>query len=123
MSQLGDFQQLLSLAQQIMDVLNNTTTAIEKVEQKTPVVRENLENFRQLERLALRYLVLARRMGLPEEVGSAVDKVNQLIVTIRMLQISVSMLMASNPVMMLIGVAGLLGAATTLGSGSILEGY
>jgi hypothetical protein len=37
--------------------------------------------------------------------------------------ISINLMMASNPVTMAIGFAGLAGVAIELGSGSILEGY
>lgn len=114
-------QQMLSLAQQIMNVLNNTNVAVEKVERQTPVIRDNLENFRQLERIALRYLALAKQMGLPEDVNRAVTSLSQLIVMIRMAQMSLNALMSSNPYTMAIGIAGLIMTATS--AGNVLEGY
>ena len=73
-----------------------------------------LATFRELERVALRYLVLARRMGLPEDVDRAVNLLARLVTTARMAQISLSMLMMGNPLTAALGIAGLAGAVLSL---------
>ena len=70
--------------------------------------------FQQIERLALRWLALSRRMGLPEDVGAVIDFLARLITSVRMAQISLSLVMASNPVTAAIGFAGLMGSAFSL---------
>lgn len=84
------------------------------IEGKQPKLESTLKTFQQVERLALRYLVLARRMGLPEDVDAAINLVARLITSIRMLQISLSMLYATNPLTAAIGVAGLIGGAVSI---------
>lgn len=87
--------------------------------------REKLERTRntfiEVERLALRWLVLAKRMGLPEDVDMAVSAIAQLITMIRMAQIAMNLAMASNPLTAAIGVAGLIGVAYS--TGDLLAGY
>ncbi len=105
-------QQLLSTAQQIMEVLNGVTVKTKEIEKEAPIVTEHMENFRQLERLALRWLSISRHMGLPENMARATETISTLIVMVRMLEISVSQMM-KGPVGVLIGVAGLVGVALT----------
>jgi hypothetical protein len=112
---------LLGILQEIDAILKGINLATEKIEQKAPVLRENLGTFRQIERLALRWLVLAKRMGLPDEVSGAIDKIAQLVVTIRMAMMSINLMMATNPLTVGIGIAGLIGSAASMGT--MLEGY
>ena len=84
-------------------------------------VNSLLENFKKLEMVALRYLALARRVGLPDDVDNAIQLLARLITTLRMAQLSINMLMASNPVTSAIGLAGLVMTAATLPD--MLAGY
>jgi hypothetical protein len=111
---LSETREILDIARQIMDILNNTSTAASKVEEKVPVVEKQLGNFRQLERLAIRYLALTNRMGLPSDITAATQRISQLIVMLRMLQISLSTA-AGGPVGLLTGIAGVIGTALTVG--------
>jgi hypothetical protein len=120
---LAETQQIYDVLVQIDAILKGIEVKTVALQQRAPAVRENLKTFMQLERLALRYLVLARRMGLPEEYEQAVNGISRLVVSMRMAMISINLMMASNPVTMAIGFAGLAGVAIELGSGSILEGY
>jgi hypothetical protein len=120
---LAETQQIYDVLVQIDAILKGIEVKTVALQQRAPAVRENLKTFMQLERLALRYLVLARRMGLPEEYEQAVNAISRLVVSMRMAMISINLMMASNPVTMAIGFAGLAGVAIELGSGSILEGY
>jgi hypothetical protein len=53
-------------------------------------------------------------MGLPEDVDNAVNKIARLISSLRMLQISINMLYATNPLTAAIGIAGFAGAAYSM---------
>lgn len=86
-------------------------------------VEDAMTELKRVERLIFRILGLIQRMGLPPEIEMAIRKVQQLIMTLRMLQITINMMLASNPVTAAIGIAGLVGTAVQFGSGSILEGY
>jgi hypothetical protein len=60
-------------------------------------VHSLMENFNKLEMIAVRYLAIARRMGLPDDVQAAVDVIARLIVLIRSAQMAMNLFMASNP--------------------------
>lgn len=109
------------MLQEIDRLLSNIQAKINAIEGKRPQLENTLRTFQQVERLALRWLVLARRMGLPEELDAAISKIAGLITAIRMLQIAGNLAMASNPVTAAIGVAGLLGSVYTFGD--VLAGY
>jgi len=68
--------------------------------------RSLISTFTELERVALRWLALGKRMGLPEDVDHAVTYVMRLTTSIRMLHLASSMMLASNPATVAIGVAG-----------------
>lgn len=72
---------------------------------------EQLDTWRQLERVALRYLALARRMGLPEETEAAIQLLSRILIIMRMLEISGAMLFSGTPLGLLMGIAGI-GMAT-----------
>jgi len=61
---------------------------------------EAVEGFRELEQVALRYLVLARRLGLPDDVNVAMSVAARAVVTMRQLEQTIRMLdlaMAGSP--------------------------
>lgn len=118
---LAETQELLLTMKELMAVLQNVQTQTTALNANAPETTKTLTTFRQAERLALRWLVLAKQMGLPPEVGKAIDKVAELVVKIQMATMSINMLMASNPATAAIGLAGLIGTAATMGN--MLEGY
>ena len=70
----------------------------------------------QVERLAIRWLALGRRMGLPDDMGKAVDLMARMVTTIRMAHIAMNLMFSTTPggkgtVMAFIGLAGLVGAS------------
>ena len=83
-------------------------------------VNSLMSNFNKLEMIAVRYLAIARKMGLPDDVQAAVDAIARLIVLIRSAQIAMDMLMLSNPYTFALGVAGMVmvgfSAVDTMGS-------
>ena len=118
---LAETQELMRTMQELMTLLQGVEAKTEKLNADYPRTKETLATFRQLERLALRWLVLAKQMGLPDDATRAIDTIAKLIVVLRMAQMSLNMMMMSNPVTALIGVAGIIGTAATLPS--MLEGY
>ena len=102
------------MLQQIDKLLADIELKINNIEGKQPKLESTLQTFREIERLALRWLVLSRRLGLPDDVDQAINKVAQLITSIRMLQISMSLLYATNPLTAAIGVAGLIGGVISI---------
>jgi hypothetical protein len=118
---LSETQQIFQLLTQIEQILNNVEVKSEKIVTDLPKTKEALTTFRELERLALRWLLLARRFGLPEQVDGATNAFMRLIVVIRMAQMSINMMMLGNPVTFLIGVAGL--TMSTMNALTMAEGY
>jgi len=57
-------------------------------------VSEAVEGFRELEEVVLRYLVIARRIGLPDNAEAAIQKIMQFIVAVRTLDITLKMFQA-----------------------------
>jgi hypothetical protein len=111
---LSETQQIYEILTQIDAILKGINLATEKLEQKAPAVQRSTNEFRQLERLALRYLVLAKRLGLPPEIDNAVQQISQMIIAIRMAQRSIQALsvsMYSNPITAAIAIGGLALAA------------
>lgn len=86
MSSLSDIQQIYSLLIEIDRLLKTIDVNLERTEKQS---KRNTESFRQLEAAAMRYLLIARRMGLPEEVNALLTKVSQVIVAIRQLELTV----------------------------------
>jgi hypothetical protein len=104
---LSQTRELLSILIEINAILKNVTVKTKEIEQKTSVVKENLINFRELERVALRYLVLSRRIGLPEDAARATEMLSRIIILIRMAQMSYHALMLGTPVGFLMGIASI----------------
>ena len=93
--------------QEIMQLLGKATVKMEDAERKLPKAKESVATLQQLERVALRYLALARRMGLPDDVAKATEFFSRLIIMLRMAQMSYNMLMAGTGVGLLMGIAGM----------------
>ena len=118
---LAETQEIMQVLQEIMALLNNVEFKTTKLERDTPMISRNLQNFRQLERIALRFLAITRQMGLPDDIEKATQALTRLIVIIRMAQMSLTALASTNPYTAVIGVLGL--AATFMAAPSVLEGY
>ena len=95
-------------------LLGDIEAKIDSIEGKKQSLEVTLEAFKDVERLALRWLVLSRQLGLPEDMDVAVGKIVRLISALRMLQISLSLMMATNPLTAVFGVAGLIGSVFTI---------
>jgi hypothetical protein len=115
MSSLGDIQQIHSMLQQISRLLDEIDT---KTDTTTKKAQASIETFNNLEAVALRYLTITRRFGLPENIEQAITTITSLIVALRMAQTTLASLQLS---MGPIGWAGFAasGALTAMSFGSI----
>jgi hypothetical protein len=109
---LAQTQELMRTMQELMTLLNGVEARTAKITSDMPQTKQSLATFSQLERVAVRYLALAKRMGLPDNVTQAVDVLSRLVVMARMAQMSFDMLMMGTPFGWAMGLAGL--AMTTV---------
>lgn len=119
MSSLSDAQQLHAHLQEICKLLDEIDIKTAKTEEN---IRTNSESFKDLERVALRYLALANRMGLPSDIQQQVSLIARLIVLVRAAQIAIASLEASTgPVGLAMFAAS--GIMLGLSVGDTLGGY
>jgi hypothetical protein len=109
---LAETQELMRTMQELIRLLDGVDVKANKIIDKVPDLKKAGATFQQAERLAVRYLALARRMGLPEQIEQATQLVSQLVVMMRMLQISTSMI-SGGGIGALIGIAGIIGVVMT----------
>ena len=102
----GETRQIMADLQEIMALLNQTSIKSEKVIRDLPKTNEALMSFRQLERIAIRYLAIANRMGLSEDVQKQIQTLSKIIVTVRMLEMSMRMFSAGTPYGLIMSIAG-----------------
>jgi len=117
---LAETQQIMQVCQEIIKLLDGIEFKTEKLVTEAPRTERIFENFRQLERVAVRYLAIARQLGLPEDAEKTVQLLARIIVMMRMVQASMTM-MTGGPIGVAMGVASMLLAG--LSAGSMLEGY
>jgi hypothetical protein len=88
---------------------------IEEAKRSLSELKENAlmadMTLRQYERVLYRVVALTQRLGLPPELSAILTKVQQIIMTIRMLTVSLSLLEMSTPYGMISGAIGLAGVA------------
>ena len=65
-----------------------------KLDQTERKTGRNTESFRQLEMVALRYTVIARRIGLPEQADAMIQKISMMLLAMRQLEISIKLTQA-----------------------------
>lgn len=111
---MSAIQETYGLLQETDRLLGDIEAKIDAIEGKKHSLNITLETFKDIERLALRWTVLAGRLGLPEDVDNAVGKIARLLSALRMLHISMSLLLSTNPLTAAFGVAGLIGSVFTL---------
>lgn len=115
---LSETQEIMSVLQELMDLLNNVEFKTKTLNAELPKTKEALITFSQLERVALRFLTISRRMGLSDNVMQATQRLSQLIIVIRMAQMSYRMLSMTTPYGVLMGIAG--GVLTTFAVSDIM---
>jgi hypothetical protein len=111
---LSEIQQVYEILMRIDAILNGIGVKSKKLQADAPKLKQASIDLQDLERLALRYLVLARRLGLPPELDAALQKLSQVIISVKMAERALRSLNASmytNPVTAAIAVAGLALAA------------
>lgn len=104
---LSQTQEIMMVCREIIDLLNNAEIKTTEVIKNLPATKEALLTFRELERVAIRYLAIVNRMGLNEHVQNQVRTLTQLIVLIRMVHMSYNMLTRGTFMGTLMGLAGL----------------
>lgn len=108
-----------------MQLLNGVEVKTNALNADLPQTTRTLATARQLERVMLRYLVLVRRMGLPDDAQKVIDTLAKILVTVRMLQMSINMLatgIAGGSLLgVLSGIAGL--GILVVSAPQMLEGY
>jgi hypothetical protein len=104
---LAETQELMATMKELTALLSGVEAKTDDLIAKTPKIEETATTFRQAERIALRYLAIARRIGLPDQIGQATQVIAELLVMIRMLQMSLTMLELSTPYGWAMGLAGI----------------
>jgi hypothetical protein len=105
---LAQTQELMATMKELMMVLSGVEAKTQKIVSDMPQIKQSLATFSQLERVALRYLVISRRLGLPDNVNNTLQQLSQLVIMIRMAQMSINMLMLGTPFGWAMGAAGLI---------------
>jgi hypothetical protein len=105
---LAETQQIFDLLVKIDAILNGIEVKTEQLEKSSPKIKGEIDSFNQLERIALRYLAVARQMGLPDNVQTAINILTRLIVIIRMAQITLMNLATGGTYGTLIAISGFL---------------
>jgi hypothetical protein len=83
------------MLQEIDRLLSQIDTHTDTTAEKTKTLQRS---FNQLEQVALRYLLIARRLGLPDDAQRALDLLARTIIMLRQAQIAVNLLVtASGP--------------------------
>lgn len=79
-------------------------------------VKPTYEDIRKVQTVVYRYISLMRRLGLPENVDDAIEKMQRLIMISNQLRLSfIALQAASGPVGWALALAGLAGTALTTG--------
>lgn len=120
---LAEVQELYNILVEIDAILKGITLKTMELEQKAPEIESYGEEFSKLERLALRWLVITRKMGLPDDAEQAITIIAKYVVAVKMAVSSLSAIAsAANPLALALGISGFLIVGLTL-TGSIMEGY
>lgn len=104
---MSEIQETYRILTEINKLLADIELKISKIEGNTRKIEKTTDDFRNLERLALRYLTISRRMGLPDQIEQATQLITTLVVMMRMLQISATMI-SGGGIGALIGIAGVI---------------
>jgi hypothetical protein len=102
----------MSVLQEIMQLLNGVEVKADKLVEKTPKIEKASSSLRDAERLALRWLAIGKKLGLPEQIEQATQVITTLIVMLKMLEISLAS-MSGGGLRALIGLAGVISVTLT----------
>jgi len=99
MSSLGDIQQMYSMLQEMDRMLSRINTGLNDAEINA---KKTQEQFDRLESIALRYMVIVGRLGLPEDANMLLQKVAMMIIALKQLEMTIiatqAVLAGSGPV-------------------------
>lgn len=109
---LAETQEIMQVVQEIMRLLDGVELKSNKVIEQAPKLEKASSTLKDAERLALRWLALGRKMGLPEQVEQATQIITTLVVMLKMLDISLTMV-GGGGLRGLIGLAGVLSVTLT----------
>jgi hypothetical protein len=118
---LSETQEIMQVLQEIIQLLDGVEVKTNKAIDDFPKMKESLTTLREVERVALRYLALTRRMGLSDGAQQQIQTLSEIIVTVRMLQTSLNLLMSGTPLGTLMSIAGF--AMTGFAIYDSMEGY
>lgn len=122
---MSEIQESYALLMQIDKLLADIELRIQNIERQEPRLRENLVTLRQLERVALRYVALARRISGSEDADRVLQVLSRILIIMRMLEMSGSMIvggfMTGGPLGAVMIGGGIAGVA--MAQASMLEGY
>jgi hypothetical protein len=105
---LGETRELMATMKELMLLLSGVEAKTQKINSDMPQTNRSLGTFRQLERVALRYLAISQRLGLPDNINSGMQQLSKLIVMIEMVDMSLNMFMRSTPFGWAMGAASLI---------------
>jgi len=117
---LAETQELMATMKELMALLQGVEAKTKNIIEDLPQTEHALRNFKQLERVALRYLVIARQLGLPDDIEQAIQLIAKLLIIIRMVQMSL-VSFTGGPLGIASGAASVMLAG--LAASSMLEGY
>jgi hypothetical protein len=104
---LSQTQEIMMVCREIIELLNNAELKTTHLVKELPATKETLATFRELERVAIRYLAIVQRMGLNDNVQNQIRVLSQLIVILRMAHMSYTMLTRGTFIGTLMGLASL----------------
>lgn len=90
---LAETQQIFILLTEIDRLLGRIETGTDNIQ---PKIEKITNSFVRLEQIILRSLVLTRRMGLPDDIGSAINDIQRMILLTNQLRLSMIALQAAS---------------------------
>jgi len=79
----GDIAQTYALLQRMYELMQQIENQGKTTERQ---VKKNIDNMKELNRVALQYLVLAQRLGLPPEIDRTLQNISTLILAFNQLE-------------------------------------
>ena len=117
---LAETQELMRTMQELMDLLSDVETKTTELNNDLPRTKGTLATFKQLERVALRFLVVVRKMGLPQDYEKMLQSLSKILIMLNMIHMSFNM-MQRGPLGGFMAIFSLTGIGMAMPS--MLEGY
>ena len=96
---MSNIQQTYALLQQMYELMQKIEIQGKQTERQTT---RNIDSFKQLESVAMRYMLIARRLGLPEGADAFLQKISMMIMAMHQLRIVLAItkaeLIAAGPI-------------------------